>query len=153
MTIELSIDAARPLDYGASPNRVVEGSDDDIRTGFASYTDSRIQVLDQIARALHAKRIRDWRLETKDCYGPDRRPHQLGHRAAWCRGHCENALPGRCTPKCSGQTCDETIKIFPSDVDVRCVVLRSDSYAHCSGCLRTLDEGAGAMQFTRKTDH
>src|SRR6516165_4198498 len=66
MTIELSIDAARPLDYGVSPKSVVEGSDDDIRTGFASYTDSRIQVLDQIARALHAKRIRDWRLETKD---------------------------------------------------------------------------------------
>src|ERR1700741_1486144 len=33
MPIELRIDAARPLDDRVSPNRVVEGSDEDIRTG------------------------------------------------------------------------------------------------------------------------
>ena len=65
MPIELRIDAARPLDDGVSPNRVVEGSDEDIRTGCASRTHSHIHVRDQIARALQTKRIWDGRLETK----------------------------------------------------------------------------------------
>src|SRR5215472_1837029 len=146
--VELRIDAAGPLDDGVPPNRVIEGSHEDIRTRRTNCTDSRIQVGDQIASALETKRIGNGRLETKDGYAADRSENQLRHGAARGGSYGEDALLGRCAPKCSDQACDETVKILGRHVDVRRIVLRSNGYIRC--CRNGLRGDGECMPPTRQ---
>src|ERR1700752_39684 len=152
MPVQLRVHAARPLNDCVPPDWMVEGSDYDVRARCLSGADRAVHISDPIACALEPEWIRDWGLETKDGYGADRSQHQLGHGAAWRRGYCEDALLGRCAPKCSDQACNEAVEILRRHVDVSRVVLGSDSYAHYSGCLRTLRECAEVSRFVREAN-
>src|SRR5260370_37753074 len=74
---------------------------------------------------------------------------QLRHGAAGCRSYGENALLGCCATECGNQARDKPIKVLWSNVDMRRVVLRADSYARRFGYLETLRECAEVSRFAR----
>src|SRR3984957_557284 len=92
--VQLHVHATRPLNDCVSANRIVEGSDEDIRARGLGSTDRLVHISDQIACALQPKWIRNRRLESEYGYGACRSHDQLGHGGARCRSYGENALLG-----------------------------------------------------------
>src|SRR6266702_44165 len=148
MPVELRVHATRPLNDCVPANRIVEGSDQDIRARGLGGADRLVHISDQIACALQPEWIRNRRLESEYRYGAYRSHDQLRHGATGCRSYGENALLGCCATKCGNQARDKTAKVLWSNIDMRRVVLRADSYARGSCCLRTLGECVEVLGFT-----
>src|SRR6202166_4430631 len=63
--VQLCVHATRPLNDCVSTNRIVEGSDEDVRARGLGSTDRLVHISDQIACALHPEWIRNRRLESE----------------------------------------------------------------------------------------
>src|SRR5580704_18926890 len=118
MPIELRIHTTRPLDDDVFADRIVEWTDQDSRASRAGCADRRIHIGYQIARSLHAKRIRNRCLEPEHRHGPYRRQHQLRHGAARSWRHSEYALLGGCAAESGEKTRDEAVEVLRRDIDV-----------------------------------
>ena len=54
--------------------------------------------------------------------------------------------------ECGNQASDKTVKVLWSNVDMRRVVLRADSYAYGFSCLRTLGKRTDVERSDRETE-
>src|ERR1700739_502451 len=150
MPIQLRVHAAWPLNDRVPANRIIEGSDQDIRARGPGGADRFVHIRDQIAGALQSEWIRNRRLEPEYRDGAGRSHDQLRHGAAGCRSYGENALLGCFATECGNQAGDKTVKVLWSNVDMRRVVLLSDSYANRAARLLALRECAEVSRFARE---
>ena len=127
MPIELHIHAAGPLDYGVLADRIVERSDENIRTVGLRRPNRRIQVGHKITRSFDSERVRHGCFESEDRDSSDGRQHKLRHRLARCRSYREDALLGCGPAERRHEARNEFVEVFRLDIHVSRVVLRADS--------------------------
>src|SRR6266478_109487 len=150
--VQLCVHATRPLNDCVSANRIVESSNEHVCASRFGGTDRFIHVSDQIACALQPEWIWHRRLEpeNRQCsYGGQ---HQLNPGAAGCRSYGEHALLRSLATECLQDAGNESIEIRDRNVDMRRVVLWSNSHANRSGRLRTLGECVEVLRFAREAD-
>src|SRR6201993_1733322 len=122
--IELRVHAARPLDNGISSDWVIEWSHKNVGACRASGLYRRIKIGYEVTRSLHAKRIRNRRLEPENRQRSYGSQHQLGHGAARSWRHGEDALFGCGSAERCYKAGDEAVEVLGRDVDVSRIVLR-----------------------------
>src|SRR3984893_13434207 len=120
--------AARPLHDGIASNGILERCHDNVCFVGLRRLDCCIHVGHEVAGSFETEWIWNWRRETEHGERANRCEYRLPHRLAGRWGYCQCSLLGLGTAERCDDTIAEPVHVLRRDINMRCVVLRADSY-------------------------
>src|SRR5580658_6128101 len=152
MPVKLRIHSAGPLDDRISSDRILKRRDNNISAGCTSGADRLIHIRYEIAGSFLAERMRNRCGKAEYGHSPHRSKNQLRYCAARGRSHSGDAPLRGCAAECRDQTGDETVEVFRSNIDMRCIVLRPYGHAYGCRCLRSVGKTSDVRRSNRETE-